>query len=77
MNYRVTLTGHLFLYESEKKRHTVLESRVALTPAELLHALGIPASEVYMAAAGGKQAPLDLPLSDEQEVEIFPVIAGG
>lgn len=77
MNYRIALKGHLFLYEPEKKHIAVLESRSALTSAELLNALGIPASEVSMATAGGKQVPWDLPLSDEEDVELFPMIAGG
>ena len=77
MNYRIALKGHLFLYEPDKERRTVLESRTALTPAGMMKALGIPASEVYMVAVGGKQASLDVPLSDEQDVEIYPVIAGG
>ena len=77
MNYRIALKGHLFLYEAGKERRTVLESRTSLTPVGMMKALGIPASEVYMVAVGGKQVPLDVPLSDEQDVEIYPVIAGG
>jgi sulfur carrier protein ThiS len=77
MHYRITLKGHLFLYEPNKERSTVLESRTSLTPAGMIKALGIPASELYMVAVGGKQMPLDVPLSDEQDVEIYPVIAGG
>ncbi len=77
MDYRITLKGHLFLYEPDKERRIVMGSPTPLTPAQILQKIGIPVSEIYMVASGGKQTPLDVPLSDEQDVELFPVIAGG
>lgn len=76
-----SVTARLFAGLEERVRDGRAEARVPLasapTVAALCDALGLPRGATGLVLVNGLHAGLDTPLSDGDEVALFPPVGGG
>jgi sulfur carrier protein ThiS len=71
------LGGHLSWYVANKRTNLELELSEPVRLIDLLLKLGVPPSEIAVATRNKSVVPLEIVVTDNDRIELFPPVGGG
>lgn len=78
MQIRIRVYGHLNRYLPERQRQIMVELEAPIAVDEVLNRIGLPAQEVWIRRLNRtEQVYGDRVLQDGDQLELFPLVAGG
>lgn len=73
----VNIRVHLTLTRFYSKNVIALDIEHPVLLVDILNQLGIPSDEVGMVVKNGKWEPVECEVSDNDSIEVFPILSGG